>query len=174
MITMYTDGSAKGNGEKHNCGGWGLVVMRDGAIIKLDAQLCFNTTNNREEIKAVLKAFELAQTKYQDEECIIYSDSSYVVNICNDWIYKWASNNWLNSKKQIVENLDLVQQLYKYLTIDFFNCQVVKCAGHANILGNELADALATNQLVKIEQLKSQMPCSEEIVEHKFAFLENI
>ena len=174
MIEMYTDGSAKSNGSTNNCGGWGLVVMRDGAIIGLYNQCGFNTTNNREEIKAVLKAFELAQTKYKDEECIIYSDSLYVVNICNDWIYKWASNNWLNSKKQTVENLDLVKKLYKYLNIDFFNCQIVKCAGHANILGNELADALATNQLIKIEQLKSQIPCSEEIAEHKFAFLENI
>lgn len=170
MITIYTDGSAKANGSANNRGGWGLVVTRDGILLETAAEGCFNTTNNREEIKAVLKAFELAQTKYKNEECIVYSDSAYVVNMCNDWIYKWASNNWLNSKKQTVENLDLVQQLYKYINIDFFNCQVMKCMSHANILGNELADALATNQLDKVKKLKKQMPSGIELVP-KFDFL---
>lgn len=155
MITIYTDGSAKTNGSNNNRGGWGLVVIRDGILLETAAEGCFNTTNNREEMKAVLRAFELTQTKYKDEECIIYSDSAYVVNMCNDWIYKWASNNWMNSKKKIVENLDLVKSLYKYLTIDFFTCQVEvkKCAGHVNILGNELADALAQSNFNKFKKL---------------------
>ena len=159
MITIYTDGSAKGNGNTNNRGGWGLVVTRDGVLLETYNKKCFNTTNNREEMKAVLKALELIQTKYKDEECIIYSDSTYVVNIWNNWMFKWASNNWINSKGQIIENLDLVKSLYKYFNTDFLNCQVEvkKCAGHSNILGNNLADALATNQLDKIEKLKKQM-----------------
>lgn len=84
MIIIYTDGSAKANGSLDNRGGWGLVVMRNGSLLETYNESSFNTTNNREEIKAVLKAFELAQTKYKNEECIIYSDSLYVVNICND------------------------------------------------------------------------------------------
>ncbi len=157
MIEIYTDGSTKANGSLNNRGGWGLAIMQNGILLETYNESSFNTTNNREEIKAVLKAFELAQTKYKNEECIIYSDSLYVVNICNDWIYKWARNNWINSKKQIIENLDLVKDLYKYINIDFFNCQVVYCKSHCGILGNELADALARSDIIKIEKIKHEI-----------------
>ena len=59
----------------------------------------------------------------------------------------------MNSKNKEVENIDLIKALYNYLTTDFFNCQVSKVAGHANICGNELADALATNDMVKFDKL---------------------
>jgi ribonuclease HI len=65
----------------------------------------------------------------------------------------WARNNWMNTKKRTVENLDLVKELYNYLNIPFFNCQVVKCKGHMGEVQNELADALATNNATKWKQL---------------------
>lgn len=153
MIEIFTDGSSKGN---PGPGGFGVVILKknikdeceNSNMVKTTLkysyhEACENTTNNREELKAILHAFELAQTKFKDETCLIYSDSAYCVNICNNWIYSWAKNGWKNSKKKTVENLDLVQNLYKYLTIDFFNCQVCKCNGHDGIIENELADALA-------------------------------
>ena len=54
---------------------------------------------------------------------------------------------------KIVENIDLVKSLYKYLSKDFFNCQVVKTTGHANVTENELADALATNNIIKFNKI---------------------
>lgn len=153
MIKIYTDGSAKNNGKQNSNGGFGVVAFKDNEIIYHYNEQCKNTTNNREELKAILYAFELAQTKYKSETCIIYSDSSYCVNICNNWIYTWARNNWINSKKKQVENIDLVKSLYKYLTTDFFNCQVVWLKGHDNTDGNELADALATNDNAKFNKI---------------------
>lgn len=47
-------------------------------------------------------------------------------------------------KKKEVENVDLVKEIYKYLSIEFFNFQIKKCKGHSGEIGNELADALAT------------------------------
>jgi ribonuclease HI len=41
------------------------------------------TTNNRMEIKGLISALELATTKYKNEECIIYCDSAYCVNMFN-------------------------------------------------------------------------------------------
>ena len=73
-----------------------------------------NTTNNRMEMMAVLKCMELAAAD-KANNYICYSDSAYVVNMCNDWIRKWAQNGWQNSKKQTVENLDLVKKIYNYL-----------------------------------------------------------
>lgn len=150
MIYIYTDGSSKGN---PGPGGFGVVVLKNDTIKYSYREQDENTTNNREELKAILHAFNLAQTVFKEEDCIICTDSSYCCNICNDWIFSWVKNNWKNSKKKTVENLDLVQQLYNYLTIDFFNCQVIRVSGHQGVLGNELADALATDNKVKFQKL---------------------
>lgn len=95
------------------------------------------------ELKGLLKALELATTKYKDYDVVIYCDSAYVVNAFNEWIYSWARNNWINSSKEEVKNLDLIKLLYDYAKQDFPNYVVYKIAGHNNELGNELADAYA-------------------------------
>lgn len=164
---FYTDGACKGN---PGPGGFGVVSLDESQIRKRDKwgnwctdsiertltytynEFCACTTNNREELKAILHVFRLAAAD-KDNKYIIYSDSAYAVNMINSWIYNWAKNNWKNSKKQEVENIDLVKEIYNYLNIDFFNCQVVKVPGHANILGNELADALATDNTTKYLKL---------------------
>lgn len=150
MIYIYTDGSSKGN---PGPGGFGVVALKDNTIKYSYREQNENTTNNREELKAILHAFYLSQTKFKETNCIICTDSSYCYNICNDWIFSWAKNNWKNSKKKTVENLDLIQQLYNYLNIDFFNCQVIKVNGHQGDIGNELADALATLNNKKYEKI---------------------
>jgi ribonuclease HI len=152
MIEIYTDGSSKGN---PGPGGYAIVVKDKETQTIID---CENVqepliTNNQAELKAILLAFELAQTKFKNETSLIYSDSAYCVNICNSWIYSWAKNNWINSKKKQIENIDLIKSLYNYLTIDFFNCQVIHCKSHCGILENELADALATNNKIKIAKI---------------------
>ena len=152
MIYFYTDGSCRKN---PGPGGFGVVCLDDNRLVYEHSEQCEYTTNNREEMKAILYVFkEVAHIK--DDIIIIYSDSAYCVNMLNDWIWKWANNNWKNSKKQTVENLDLVQELYKYINTDFFNCQVVKVKGHNGDVGNELADALATNDKIKFEKILKQ------------------
>ena len=138
-MIIYTDGACSGN---PGPGGYGVVAIEDGQIIAVNSQSCENTTNNREELKAIIQAFELASI-FQ-KEVTIYSDSAYAVNMINDWIWNWAKNDWKNSKKKEVENIDLVKIIYNYITKENYNCQVIKVKGHAGEVGNELADALAT------------------------------
>lgn len=152
MIKMYCDGSSKDNGKENNTGGYGLVIFRDDTLIYHYGEQCVNTTNNREELKALIHALKLSQTTFKDEVCVIYSDSAYVVNMCNEWIRNWARNNWLNSKKVTVENVDLVKQIYNYIILDFPNFQITKVPGHSGVLGNELADAMATNNQTKFDK----------------------
>ena len=169
-ITFYTDGACSGN---PGPGGFGVCSVSEIDIMQMNPagnkvaaktsmvryykQLCEDTTNNREELKAILKVFQLSQTpEYKGVELVIYSDSAYAVNMINSWIHSWSRNNWKNSKKKEVENLDLVKEIYKYLNIDFFNCQVLKCGGHSGVLGNELADALSSNSDVRFKKLISQ------------------
>lgn len=157
----YTDGACSGN---PGPGGFGVVqistVWRETLAEYIESksvayqysEQCENTTNNREEMKAILHVFKIAAND-PNSQYIIYSDSAYCVNMINDWIWGWAKNNWKNSKKKEVENLDLVLQLYKYISKDFFNCQVYKCQAHSGIIENELADALATKNDVKFKKI---------------------
>lgn len=91
MIEIYTDGSSKNNGKENNCGGAGLVAFIQDTEEKPDSRIDYiwsiqenNTTNNRMELIALLKALELTQNKYKKKECVIKSDSSYCVNAFNE------------------------------------------------------------------------------------------
>jgi ribonuclease HI len=46
-----------------------------------------------------------------------------------------------------------MQELYNYITRPFFNATVHKCNGHAGDIGNELADAAATGNWKKYNEL---------------------
>ena len=150
MIEFFVDGACKGN---PGPGGFGVCSIRGDRVVYMYSEQCEDTTNNREEMKAILHVFELINTAKITDTVIIYSDSAYCVNMINDWIWKWANNGWKNSKKQTVENIDLVKELYKYLTIEFFPCQVIKTKGHCGIVENELADALATKDKAKYKKI---------------------
>lgn len=150
MIEIYTDGSSRGN---PGPGGYGVTIVQDNEIIYAYSQQFNNITNNQAELRAIIHAFQLAQERYSKETCIIYSDSAYCVNMCNDWIFGWARNGWKNTKKKTVENLDLVLQLYEFLSQPFFHCQVRKTSGHSGIIQNEIADALATDDNLKLTKL---------------------
>ena len=160
MKEFYVDGACKGN---PGPGGFGVVSLEGKEIKYICSKQCDNTTNNREEMKAILHVFYLVE-EYNYDNVIIYSDSAYCVNMINNWIWKWANNDWKNSKKQTVENLDLVLKLYKYLIKDFFPCQVVKIKGHNGIIENELADSLATNNKAKYVKILKEYG----LIEHPF------
>lgn len=146
MKIFYCDGSTRGKNQKGvlNTGGWGVVCFEGDKLYSFDYDISENTTNNREELKALIYCLSTILELYQGEDFIIYSDSAYVVNTMTKWIHIWASNGWKNSKKTTIENLDLIQELYKLLKQFFKAPDIRKCEGHAGELGNELADALAT------------------------------
>ena len=162
MRMIWTDGACKGN---PGPGGFGVIMIENGEVKYKHSESCEDTTNNREEMKAILHAFKLAAENYRFETVFVYSDSAYCVNMINDWIWTWAKNGWKNSKKKTVENLDLVQDIWGYLQLEFFPCQVVKVKGHTGDFANELADALATQNEVKYAKILSQEGLTENIIE---------
>lgn len=159
QIHLYVDGACKGN---PGPGGWGLVGFRDGKYLYHTFQHTeVSTTNNREELKAMIEAFNDSMNIiniYSNDQIIIYSDSAYVVNTINDWIWSWAKNNWMNSKKKTVENIDLMKIIYNYLNTNFCPFQVVKVSGHEGVVGNEFADALATGNFNKANKIAADNP----------------
>lgn len=142
LYEIFTDGSCRGN---PGPGGWAWIMMdkAGAAVLNKEYDNENPTTNNRMELKAMISALGIAESQPKDN-FIIWSDSAYVVNACNDWVWKWAANGWRNSKNQPVENIDLMREIYRFMTIPWFNATVKKCDGHHGIIGNELADKVAT------------------------------
>lgn len=157
--TFYTDGACSGN---PGPGGFGVIelstCLRETYSSYIESyslnyeysEFFENTTNNRMELIAILHVLKIA-AEHPDEGYIIYSDSAYAVNSINDWIRGWAANGWVNSRKVTVENVDLMQEIYKYIDLD--NYLIKKIRGHDGELGNELADAAATGNSKKKEEL---------------------
>lgn len=141
-MIIYTDGSAHPN---PGPGGFGVVVCNDNNdIIHLYSKQTNNTTNNREEIKAIL--WSLLTYGKSNEEVIVYSDSNYCVQTFTNWMFGWARNGWIKSDKKIPENLDLIQAYYNALN-EGYKINLKKVKGHAGNKYNELADGLATGKV---------------------------
>lgn len=152
MITIYTDGACSGNGNENATGGFGVVVVKNDTIIDAYQEFSENTTNNREEMKAILWALNNygAEDKFKDTPYIpkVYSDSGYCVNTFTKWMYSWAKNGWIKSDKKQPLNLDLILQYYN----NNYIIKLHQIKGHAGNKYNEIADGLATGK-IKVEDI---------------------
>ena len=106
MIKIYTDGSCLSNPGN---GGWAAIININGEIKKISGNEK-NTTNNRMELIAPIKALKNINSKDPIE---IFTDSKYVKNGITEWINTWVLNNWKTSKKEDVKNKDLWLELHK-------------------------------------------------------------
>ena len=142
FVKIFTDGAARGNPE--GPGGYGTVLQyvdTKGQLHEREFSAGYKkTTNNRMELMAVITGLE-ALTKPCEVEII--SDSKYVTDAFNQhWIESWQKNNWKNSAKQAVKNIDLWQRLLKAKTQH--NVKFTWVKGHAGHPENERCDKLAT------------------------------
>ena len=152
IIIYYVDGSCRGNGNENSQGGYGVVGIQNDKITFAYSKQSNNTTNNREELKAILYVMLTKGNVNEnfDKPPIVYSDSNYCVQTLNNWMFNWANNNWIKSDKKIPENLDLIQTYYEYFQKGF-RIDLRKIKGHNGIFGNEIADKLATNSITPEE-----------------------
>ena len=104
MISVYTDGSCLGNPGN---GGWAFIVVGK-KNISFRTGFEKNTTNNRMELLAAIKALEYLE---QYENIKINTDSNYVKQGITTWIFNWKKNNWKTSSKQAVKNIELWERL---------------------------------------------------------------
>ena len=153
-MIIYTDASAHPN---PGPGGFGVVIYDNNNLIDCYQHFEENTTNNRQEIKAILYAFLKYGKKWDSNLDIptVYSDSNYCVNTLTLWMFSWAKDGWIKSDKKIPENLDLIQAYYDwYKNRHRINLQ--KISGHKGIEGNELADKLATGKIAVKDVLNNE------------------
>ncbi len=131
MITIYTDGAAKGN---PGPGGYG-AVLKFGKHRKELSEGFRLTTNNRMELLAVIRALQaLTMTEYPVQ---IYSDSKYVVDaIEKGWLWGWQKKGFKDKK-----NPDL---WLRYIPLHLkYKPKFIWVKGHAGNIENERCDQLA-------------------------------
>lgn len=96
------------------------------------------TTNNRMELTAVIRALEAMKRPVRAR---IHTDSQYVQKGISEWIHGWKRNGWKTADKKPVKNADLWQTLDGLAARHQLEWLWVK--GHAGDPGNERADELA-------------------------------
>ena len=134
MIDIYTDGACSGN---PGIGGWGVVIINNKKIIKLNDGM-INTTNNQMELVAAINALEYFKT---EQTITIYTDSKYVKDGITFWINKWKINGWKTANKKPVKNKTLWIKLNNQIEKHNIIWKWVK--GHDGNKYNEFADLLA-------------------------------
>lgn len=140
-VTVYTDGSARGN---PGPGGYGAVteyVDSKGELHVREYSGGYKrTTNNRMELMGAIVALEALNRPCDID---LYSDSKYVVDAFNQhWIESWQRKGWKKSDRQPVKNVDLWKRLLAAKSPHNVTFHWVK--GHDGHPQNERCDTLAT------------------------------
>ncbi|MFW6029699.1 MAG: ribonuclease H family protein [Halanaerobiales bacterium] len=141
-LDIYTDGACSHNKKGNWSGGYGVYV--DGYPEYTTYGYDINTTNNKMELTALLKALEIIDKgNFIHQDINIYTDSAYIYNcIKQGWYIKWRKNGWETAKHKPVKNKKLWQQILS-LYEKYNNINIVKVKGHSNVVGNIKADQLA-------------------------------
>lgn len=155
MSTFFVDGSAHPN---PGPGGFGVIQIENDKPIFAYTKQCERTTNNREELKAILWVM-LTQGKHVTDWYggvpAVYSDSAYSINTLTQWMFNWAKNGWLKSDNKPPENLDLIQAYYNHYQ-DGYRIDLIKVKGHSTSKWNNLTDLLATGKITTEEVLNAE------------------
>ncbi len=141
VVKIYTDGACKGN---PGPGGWGALLHYKGHEKELSGGEQ-ETTNNRMELMAVIRALESLK---RPSEVLITTDSQYVMKGMTEWIKNWKRNGWRTAAKKQVKNADLWQELDSFVKQHQVKWAWVK--GHSGHAENERADDLANLGITKM------------------------
>ena len=142
QVEIFTDGACRGN---PGMGGWGAIIRineKEDYIYGGDK----NTTNNRMELTAAIKALEFLE---KSSEVVLTTDSEYVKNGITDWIKTWENNGWRTANKKPVKNKECWLQLDVEVQRHQIEWKWVK--GHSGHPENERADALANEAIADNE-----------------------
>ena len=134
VVEIYTDGACKGN---PGVGGWGVLLRYGGTTREIfggEAQ----TTNNRMELTAVIRALEALKRRCSVR---LHTDSQYVHQGISTWIHDWKKRGWRTADKKPVKNEDLWRRLDEVAAEH--DVEWIWVEGHAGDPGNERADELA-------------------------------
>jgi ribonuclease HI len=142
-IYIYSDGACKGN---PGAGGWGALLVTHGHRKEISGGEA-NTTNNRMEMTAVIRALESLKRPSTVE---VHTDSQYVQKGISEWMAGWKRRNWRTADGKPVKNQDLWLQLDALSQLHSIEWKWVR--GHAGHPENERADMLANQGVLQAQQ----------------------
>ncbi|WID96983.1 ribonuclease H [Bosea vestrisii] len=142
-ITVHFDGSCLGN---PGPGGYAAILVNTltGSRKILKGPLP-DTTNNRAELTAAIKALEAIRP---GAFVTMVGDSQLVIKGMTEWRFGWKRNGWRGSDNKQVKNLDLWLQLVE-LSEKPAKLKWVWTRGHAGNIQNEEVDGLAKSEAKK-------------------------
>ena len=141
QIVIYTDGACSGN---PGAGGYAAVLEYNGYKKTVKGGEA-NTTNNRMELTAAIKALEALN---EPCEVTVYSDSKYLIDAINKgWLYGWQKKGWKKSDGKAVLNVDLWEKILSMLSVH--KVKFIWVEGHNGNEKNELCDKLAVEMSEK-------------------------
>ena len=134
-LRVYTDGACSGN---PGPGGWAWASSADHHASGGEA----DTTNNRMELTAVLRAIQ-----ENPGPLVVVMDSTYVKSGLESWSKGWVRNGWRTKAGEPVKNRDIWQDLLAVIAerpTGEVRFEWVK--GHSGDVMNDLVDGLAVIQ----------------------------
>ena len=133
-VDIFSDGACRGN---PGPGGWGALLRFDQKEKELWGGEA-DTTNNRMELTAVIRALEALK---RPSRVRVFTDSQYVQKGISQWVHDWKRRNWRTADKKPVKSIDLWKRLDELAALHDIEWHWVK--GHAVHPENERADRLA-------------------------------
>ena len=140
-LEIYTDGACLGN---PGPGGWGAILVWQDQEKELSGCEA-DTTNNRMELLAAIKALEAVRRAVPIK---VVSDSIYLRDGITEWIHGWRKNGWKTANKKPVANQDLWQRLDDLTQSFEISWEWVK--GHSGHPMNERCDDLARKEAERL------------------------
>jgi ribonuclease HI len=142
-VTISTDGACIGN---PGPGGWACILRFKGFVREMFGSEP-QTTNNRMELTAVIKALQALK-----EPCkvTLYTDSQYVKRGMTEWLSGWKSRGWkrrVRGEYKAVLNQDLWMELDQLAQPHQISWTWVR--GHADHADNIRCDSLAETAAAK-------------------------
>jgi ribonuclease HI len=155
---IWTDGGCSGN---PGPGGWAFIVIDShGKNIGEGKGGERETTNNRMELMAVIKALKYISTKgLSMDRLIVHTDSQYVEKGMTEWIIRWKMNGWKASDRKPVKNLDLWQKLDSLALELPITWEWVE--SHSGIPLNERCDKMTHEAIEKLLSKPIKIPRSK-------------
>ncbi len=120
LILLATDGSCLRN--PGGATGW-AYVRSDGAWAYGSSP---SGTNQIGELQAVV----LALADHPDDALEIQCDSSYAIGCATTWKRGWQRNNYVNSQRKTVSNLDIIRSLHELIDSRTAPLAFTKVKGH--------------------------------------------
>ena len=132
-VTIYTDGACDPN---PGPGGWAaILIYRTKERILTGSE--FDTTNNRMELTAAIKALKALKGPCKIE---FFTDSQYLKLGITEWMPNWRARNWRRKGGKLA-NVDLWQALDENIQTHQINWRWVR--GHSGDPNNQRVDNLA-------------------------------